>query len=75
MKFDYLSDDSQKSLAPFFSGKMLSIIFNSVWILALILNVLLIGSIVVLPLLIISLVILLRKDTRAYFGIGKGTQE
>ena len=37
MKFDYLSDDSQKTLAPFFSGKMLSITFNSVWILALIL--------------------------------------
>ena len=37
MKFDYLYDDSQKSLAPFFSGKMLSITFNSVWILVLIL--------------------------------------
>jgi hypothetical protein len=37
MKFDYVTDDSQKSLAPFFSAKMLSITFNMVWILALIL--------------------------------------
>ena len=37
MKFDYVTDDSQKSLAPFFSARMLSITFNMVWMLALIL--------------------------------------
>ena len=37
MKFDYVTNDSQKSLAPIFSAKMLSITFNMVWILALIL--------------------------------------
>ena len=37
MKFDYVTNDSQKSLVPFFSAKMLSITFNMVWILALIL--------------------------------------
>ena len=39
MKFDYFSNDSQKSLAPFFSAKMLSVTFNMVWLLALILLV------------------------------------
>lgn len=37
MKLDYATNDSQKSLAPLFSAKMLSITFNIVWILALIL--------------------------------------
>jgi hypothetical protein len=37
MKFDYTINDSQKSLAPFFSAKMLSITFNMTWLLALIL--------------------------------------
>ena len=32
MKFDYLTDESQKSLAPFFSQKILSAVFHSVWI-------------------------------------------
>ena len=37
MHFDFSTDDSQKSLAPFFSTKMLSIIFSCLWILCLIL--------------------------------------
>ena len=37
MKFDYLTDNSEKSLAPFFSAKMLVVTFNSIWILGLIL--------------------------------------
>jgi hypothetical protein len=37
MKFDYSTNDSQKSLAPFFSTKMLSVTFSGVWILCLIL--------------------------------------
>jgi hypothetical protein len=32
MRFDYLTDDSERSLTPFFSPKMLSITFNCVWI-------------------------------------------
>ena len=37
MKFDYVGNDSQKSLAPLFSAKMLSVTFNTVWLIALIL--------------------------------------
>jgi hypothetical protein len=37
MKIEYITNDSQKSLAPLFSAKMLAITFNMVWILALIL--------------------------------------
>ncbi|MBW2060908.1 MAG: hypothetical protein JRI95_05015 [Deltaproteobacteria bacterium] len=37
MKFDYLTNDTEKSLAPFFSPLMLSVSFNSIWILGLIL--------------------------------------
>lgn len=37
MKFDFVTNDSQKSLAPLFSAKMVSITFNMVWLLALIL--------------------------------------
>ncbi len=37
MKFDYSTNDTQKSLAPFFSTKMLSITFSGLWILCLIL--------------------------------------
>jgi hypothetical protein len=37
MKFDYSTDDSQKSLAPFFSTKMLSITFSGLLILCVIL--------------------------------------
>jgi len=40
MKFDYLTDNSEKSLAPFFSAKMLVVTFNSIWILGLILIIL-----------------------------------
>ena len=32
MRFYYLADDSEKSLAPFFSPLMLSVTFNCVWI-------------------------------------------
>ena len=32
MRFDYLTDDSEKSLVPFFSPMMLNITFNCVWI-------------------------------------------
>ena len=32
MRFDYLTDDSEKSLSPFFSPMMLNITFNCVWI-------------------------------------------
>jgi len=39
MRFDYLTDDSEKSLAPFFSPMMLSITFNCVWIFGLLLLV------------------------------------
>ncbi len=36
MRFDYLTDDSTNSLAPFFSRIMISMTFNSVWILGLV---------------------------------------
>lgn len=39
MRFDYLTNDGEKSLAPFFSPMMLSITFNCVWILGFVLTV------------------------------------
>lgn len=40
MRFDYLTNDGEKSLGPFFSPMMLSITFNCVWIIGLLLVVL-----------------------------------
>ena len=34
MKFDYLTDESEKTLAPFFSPTMLTAAFHSVWVVA-----------------------------------------
>jgi len=35
MRFDYLTDDSENSLAPFFSAQMIDMMFNSIWIVCL----------------------------------------
>lgn len=39
MRFDYLADPTEKSLAPFFSPRMLSVTFNCIWILGVLLMV------------------------------------
>ncbi len=39
MRFDYLTNDTEKTLAPFFSPKMLSVSLNCVWFLSLLLMV------------------------------------
>ena len=40
MRFDYLTNDAERSLAPFFSPRILSITFNCIWILGLLLMLL-----------------------------------